>query len=116
MKKTILLMSIMGMFLLISSCASIVSKSNWPLKVNSNPSGAAITISNKSGAEVYKGTTPANVKLKSGAGFFKKESNKIHFQLTGYDVRDVPVEVQIQKLTLRIGNLGPNVGPWCDGH
>ncbi len=81
--------------MLFSSCASIVSHSSWPLTVNSNPSGATITISNRSGAEVYKGTTPANVMLKSGAKFFKRESYKIHFQLAGYDIKDIPVECKV---------------------
>lgn len=88
-------MSITVMFILISSCASIVSRSNWPMIVNSDPSGAAITISNRSGAEVYKGTTPANVKLKSAAKFFKMESYKIKFQLSGYDTKEIPVECKL---------------------
>lgn len=95
MKKLILLSSITGLILMISSCASIVSKSIWPLTVNSNPSGAVITISDRNSAVVYKSTTPANVKLKSGAGFFKKESYKIKFELSGYDVREIPVECKL---------------------
>ena len=88
-------MSFTGLFLLISSCASIVSKSNWPVTINSHPSGAAISITNKKGEEVYKGSTPANLMLKSGAGFFGKQSYKITFQLSGYDTRVIPVECKM---------------------
>ncbi len=77
------------MILFISACASIVSKSNWPLTVNSNPSGANIIITNIDGKSVFSGTTPATLKLKSGAGFFKKESYKIKFQLTGYNEMEI---------------------------
>jgi len=57
---------------LFSSCASIVSKSNYPLSINSSPSKAKVSITDKKGKEVYLGNTPANVKLKAGAGFFSK--------------------------------------------
>ncbi len=94
MKKS-LLINIAVTILLFSSCASIVSESNWPLRVTSNPAGATITISNRRGAQVYVGTTPATVKLKSSAGFFRKESYKIKFELSGYDLKVIPVECKV---------------------
>ncbi len=57
--------------LILPSCASIVSKSNWPVTVNSNPSGLAFTITNRSGKVIHQAATPSTVTLKSGAGFFK---------------------------------------------
>jgi hypothetical protein len=64
------LFCISAFLLLLPSCASIVSKTNWPLTINSNPSGAQIVVTNRAGIEVYKGNTPASMTLKSGAGFF----------------------------------------------
>lgn len=81
--------------ILLSSCASIVSKTNWPLTINSNPSGAQIVVTNRSGVEVYKGNTPASMTLKSGAGFFKKESYKVKFTMTGYDIKEIPIECKL---------------------
>lgn len=96
MKKNILIpiLLITGV-ILFPSCASIVSKSSWPLTVNSNPSGANIVVTNRKGVDVYKGTTPATMELKSGAGFFKKESYKIKFQLNGYGEKIIPLECKV---------------------
>jgi hypothetical protein len=95
MKKVTLFLSSACLAFMIISCASIVSKSNWPLTVNSNPSGADITITNRGGFDVYKGTTPATLKLRSAAGFFKKESYKIKFQLNGFGAKIVPLECKV---------------------
>ena len=57
---------------ILTGCASIVSKSSWPFTVDSNPSGANVSITNKAGKEVYQGRTPASMKLKSGSGFLAK--------------------------------------------
>jgi hypothetical protein len=80
---------------LLSSCASIVSKSVWPVKVDSSPTGATVTILNRSGEQVYKGTVPATMFLKSGAGFFKKESYVVRFELDGYPTREMPLEFKV---------------------
>lgn len=62
------------MIVLLSGCASIVSKTNWPYYIESNPQGATISIENKKGREIFKGKTPTAVRLRSGSGFFGKES------------------------------------------
>jgi hypothetical protein len=80
---------------LISSCASIVSTSNWPLTVNTKPSGAKISIIDKKNVEVFKGTSPATLKLKSGAGYFAKQSYKVKLNLEGYPERVIPVECKV---------------------
>ena len=95
MKKSMSFAAAVMLLTLITSCASIVSHSVWPLSVDSNPSGSTISVTNKKGMEVYKGSTPATMKLKSSAGFFSMESYKIHFQLSGYDTRDIPVECRV---------------------
>jgi hypothetical protein len=95
MRRVILFLSTTVLAVMIISCASIVSKSNWPLTVNSNPSGADITITNRGGYDVYKGATPATLKLRSSANFFKKESYKIKFQLNGFGAKIVPLECKV---------------------
>lgn len=78
-------------FIILSGCASILSTSNYPITVNSTPSGAKIIVKDKKGIDVYAGNTPANFKLKAGAGFFSKASYTVTFEMDGYDIRKVPV-------------------------
>ena len=77
--------------LILSSCASIVSKSSYPLSINSTPNNATISIKDKSGLEVYRGTTPAVVKLKAGSGFFSRAEYQVRFSSPGYEEKVVPV-------------------------
>jgi hypothetical protein len=81
--------------LLFSSCASIVSKSTYPLSINSTPSGATISITDSKGKEIYLGNTPAVVELKAGAGFFSRAEYLVKFSSPGYDVKIVPVLFKI---------------------
>ena len=81
--------------LLLTGCASIVSKSSWPITINSSPSEAKIYIKDKKGIEIYTGNTPATLKLKSGAGFFSKARYQVTFEKVGYDKKVVPVEFKL---------------------
>ena len=80
---------------LFSSCASIVSKSSYPLSINSNPSNARITITDKKGKEIYLGNTPATVKLKAGAGFFSRAEYQVRISSPGYDDKIVPITFKL---------------------
>lgn len=77
------------------SCASIVSHTNWPYAVESEPSGATVTIENKRGKEVFKGKTPTVARLKSGAGFFSKESYVVRLSKPGYEEKKFSVECKL---------------------
>jgi len=76
----------------LSGCASIVSKSNWPLTVVTNPEGVKIEISNRNGLVVYSGLTPASLTLKSGSTFFMKESYRVKMSFDGFEDRIIPLE------------------------
>lgn len=95
MKSIIKLSSLAVILLIANSCATIVSKSNWPIVVGTSPIGASVSITNKKGLEVYKGTTPAALTLKSGAGFFAKESYKVKISMQGYDEKIIPLECKV---------------------
>jgi len=93
-KQGITLMLIAS-FTIFSGCASIVSKSSYPISISSTPSGAKITVKDKKGIDVYSGNTPSNFKLKAGAGFFSKASYSVTFEMDGYDKRTVPIDFKL---------------------
>lgn len=77
------------------SCASIVSKSSWPVSIQSDPAGAAVSIVNRKGTEIFSGKTPTAVKLKSGAGFFSKESYVVTISKEGYEPKKINLECKL---------------------
>lgn len=81
--------------LLLCSCASIVSKSQYPVVINSDPAGAEFTISNKKDEIVSQGKTPTTIVLKSGAGFFSGEEYKIAMKMDGFPERVVDFKAQM---------------------
>ncbi len=91
-KKILFIISII---VLLTGCASIVSKSRWPFSVDSDPSGAKVIITNKKGREVFRGRTPTVTRLKSGAGFFAKESYTVKLQLDGYETKEIIVDCKL---------------------
>ena len=84
MKKSISVI-LLSFILLFAGCASIVSKSNWPVAIISNPEGATVQITNYKGEKIYSGTTPTRIVLKSKRGYFKGERYKLLFTKDGYD-------------------------------
>lgn len=88
LKRTVVLMTTI---LLFSSCASIVTRSTYPLTINSTPSGARIVITNKKGFEIFQGNTPAVVRLKAGDGFFSKAEYLLKLSSPGYEDRIMPI-------------------------
>lgn len=59
---------------LLSSCATIVSKKDWPVAVDSQPTSLQYTITNTAGDVIASGKTPQTVTLSSGRGYFKSEN------------------------------------------
>lgn len=84
-------MFLMTIILLAPSCASIVSKSVYPIMIDSTPSEAKITVIDKRGVEIYKGETPATVKLKAGSGYFSQAEYQVRFEKPGYNTKVLPV-------------------------
>ncbi|NOZ26417.1 MAG: PEGA domain-containing protein [Nitrospirae bacterium] len=81
--------------LFVSGCASIVSKSSYPVAINSFPDGATITITARNGQQIYKGKTPTTVTLKSGDGFFTGASYTVTFEKPGYEPQTAVIEKQL---------------------
>lgn len=79
----------------LSGCASIVSKTKWPLAVDSKPEGVHVSITNRSGKEVFAGKTPVVTTLKSGSSFFGKESYTVALTYKGTETRKINVECKL---------------------
>jgi len=90
--STALLLTILVLF---SNCASIVSKSSYPISISTRPEGATVSVVDKTGREVYKGTSPATVTLKSGAGYFQKAEYLVKLTSPGYAEKTIPVNFKI---------------------
>lgn len=93
----------MAALFLFSSCASIVSKSKYPLTIDSSPSGANVTITDLNGLQVVDGTTPMNVRLKASAGYFKHAEYQIRISKPGFDDRIIFIEGELDGWY--VGNL-----------
>jgi hypothetical protein len=80
---------------ILSGCASIVSRSTYHVNVRTEPKGASISITNKKGNEIYKGSSPATVELKAGAGFFTRAEYRVRISAAGYEEKIVPINFKI---------------------
>ncbi len=87
MKK--LLISTVMATTLLTGCATIVSKSDYPVKIQSQPTNAEFVIKNRAGEIVSKGLTPKVVVLKAGAGYFKGEKYTITFKKQGLPTQSI---------------------------
>jgi hypothetical protein len=103
MLKKYVFMFILVAGLLCGGCASIVSKSTWPVAVSSNPADATIVVKNKHGVEMYKAVTPTMIMLQSGDGYFSTASYTIEGQKEGYNKKVVTVSPQLNPWY--VGNL-----------
>lgn len=81
--------------LIFSNCATIVSKSSYPVSIDTSPEGAQVTITDKKGIEIFKGKTPTVVRLKSGAGFFSRAQYQVKLSAKGYDEQVIPVSFKL---------------------
>ena len=81
--------------LLLSSCASIVSHSNYPMYLHSTPAGVNVSITDENGQNIFSGQTPTTVTLKSGSGYFKKAKYQVKFSALGYAEQNIPVSYKM---------------------
>jgi len=72
-----------------AGCASIVSKSSWPVNVQSNPTGAKCAIAKKNGVQVHTGETPLTLTLSAKSGFFSSEDYTVSCEKEGYQTTKV---------------------------
>lgn len=93
MKKIISVL--VALCFLISGCASIVSKSSYPVTINSNPDQATITITDERGTQIYKGKTPTTITLKAGESYFHGKDYTVAFEKEGYEKQIATIQRQL---------------------
>lgn len=80
--------------LCLTACASIVSKSQYPVTITSNPSGVKFDLKKENGTLISTGVTPQTVSLDSSNGYFKPAKYVIDFTGNGA-TRTVPLNASI---------------------
>ena len=70
--------------LLLTSCASILSKSTYPVTFDTNPSGAHLVIRDKNGGAMFDGNAPTTITLPASAGFFSGARYTVEATMPGY--------------------------------
>lgn len=88
--------------LILTSCASIFGKTDYPVTLTSNPSGSKVTITDEEGKKFFEGVTPTQATLKSGKSYFNKLEYAIDFEKDGYDKKTI--------------NVAGELNPWYFGN
>jgi len=83
MKKVCVLLAAAMFASSLTGCASIVSKSSWPVTVQSNPSGARCEVVKENGVTIHAGETPMTITLDSGSGYFSSAKYMINCSKDG---------------------------------
>lgn len=89
------LTAIFCILLIASGCATIVSRSQYPLRVNAEPRGAEVVVTDGKDVEVYRGKSPTQLNLKSGGGYFKAARYQVRISATGYQPQTIPITFKL---------------------
>lgn len=93
--KKIAIFILIGIFVLTTGCASIVSKTTYPVKISSNPEQVTISVIDEKGESVFKGQTPTMVSLPTKAGYFRGKSYTVTFEKDGYSDQTVQINKKL---------------------
>lgn len=99
MKKIALVSSALA----VAGCATIFDGASKPVSIQTNPAGAKFTVTNREGQVISTGTTPQQVTLRNGAGYFKKGEYTINVSKPGYE--DTTAELSPGMAGWYFGNL-----------
>lgn len=78
------LLMVLMVCVLLPGCASLVSKSAYPVFIDNSTGSAQFLITNHNNVEMARGKTPSIIILESGAGYFSKANYIVHFSKPGY--------------------------------
>ena len=95
MIKNKILVVLLVSVIFLSGCASIISKSTYPVSINSSPEDATILIKDESGMQMYKGKTPATITLSAGESYFHAKKYTVTFSKPGYEEQTAEIKATI---------------------
>jgi len=78
-----------------ASCASIVSKSSYNVRLNSSPDNAKVEVVDRDGKQIYTGITPAQVVLKCGSGYFRKAMYTVRYSKEGFLSKEITIGADV---------------------
>ncbi len=82
--------------LLVTSCATIVSESEYPVRLKSSPPGATYRVENQHTGELLAmGQTPAVVTLDAGPEFFTRGKYTIYMSMKGFTPQKQPLKARL---------------------
>ena len=88
-------LAIAATLLSLTSCASIVSKSSWPVNVTAAPADAEVEVVDESGKVIHKAKAPFTLNLKSGVGYFDGERYTLRASAPGYVTGTTEVDTSL---------------------
>lgn len=92
-----------SLVILSTGCASIVDGGPGKVSINSQPDGAKVLVMNSKGQQVVTGTTPTELRLDRGTGYFTKAKYTVRIEKEGY--RPVEVKLEGKLNSWYLGNL-----------
>ena len=98
MKNILAIVSIFVFCILFSSCASMFTKTSYPVTINSDPNGAKISIENRKGEIVYSGKTPAIVNLNASSKYMSGERFTVTLTKPGYEEQKIHINSEIESV------------------
>ncbi len=78
-----------------TGCASIVSKSKYPVSISTEPAAAKIEIKDQDGIVRFAGTSPATAMLDAGSGYFTRARYTVTASKDGYNPATIPLQNSI---------------------
>lgn len=78
-----------------SGCASIVSKSKYPVAITTEPAAAKIEIKDQDGVVRFAGTSPATAILDAGSGYFTRARYTVTASKEGFNPTTFPLQNSI---------------------
>ena len=90
LKRNFLALTTASLFAL-TGCSSIFSTDKQEVEIVTNPEGASLTITNRSGEVVYSGVTPFKEELLKAESFFKGEIYHVHIEKGGFRAADLEI-------------------------
>jgi hypothetical protein len=67
----------------------------YNVRLDSSPNSATVQVFDRKGEEIFNGTTPTQVTLKSGAGYFRKARYTVKYSRPGYLTKEVLIDSDV---------------------